>query len=110
MTRSEQQATLLTFISLVMIGIGWLLMPPVSIKSQQSADKAMTEALQLLAPAPPVPEDIPTPEAPTAPAPITPEPVIEAPTVMVKYFRKEFKLLSLKFPYVSHGFGNSAPS
>jgi hypothetical protein len=30
--------------------------------------------------------------------------------VMVKYFRKEFKLLSLKFPYVSQGFGNSAPS
>jgi protein TonB len=84
MTRSEQQATLLTFISLVMIGIGWLLMPPVSIKSQQSADKAMTEALQLLAPAPPVPEDIPTPEAPTTPAPITPEPVIEAPTPIIQ--------------------------
>ncbi len=30
--------------------------------------------------------------------------------VMVKYFRKEFKLLSLKFPYVSQGFGSSAPN
>jgi K+-sensing histidine kinase KdpD len=31
-------------------------------------------------------------------------------TVMVKYFRKEFKLLSLKFPYALQGFGNLAPS
>jgi hypothetical protein len=30
--------------------------------------------------------------------------------VMVKYFRKEFKLLSLKFPYALQGFGNLAPS
>jgi chromosome segregation ATPase len=30
--------------------------------------------------------------------------------VMVKYFRKEFKLLSLNFPYALQGFGNSAPS
>jgi hypothetical protein len=31
-------------------------------------------------------------------------------SVMVKYFRKEFKLLSLKFPYALQGFGNLAPS
>lgn len=30
--------------------------------------------------------------------------------VMVKYFWKEFKLLSLIFPYALQGFGNSAPS
>jgi hypothetical protein len=30
--------------------------------------------------------------------------------VMIKYFRKEFKLLSLNFPYALQGFGNSAPS
>ena len=81
MTRSEQQATLLTFISLVMIGIGWLLMPPVSIKNQHSADKAMTEALQLLTPTAPVPEFIPIPEAPPTPEPITPEPITPEPVV-----------------------------
>jgi integrase len=31
-------------------------------------------------------------------------------SVMVKYFWKEFKLLSLNFPYALQGFGNSAPS
>jgi protein TonB len=81
MTHSEQRASLLTVITLVVMAVGWILTPDITPKSQTSttADKAITEALQLLALAPPVPEVLPTPET-IQPEPLTPEPVqVEVP-------------------------------
>lgn len=81
MTHSEQRASLLTVITLVVVAVGWMLTPDITSKSQTSttADKAITEALQLLALAPPVPEVLPTPET-IRPETLTPEPVqVEVP-------------------------------
>ena len=93
MTRTDWQATTLTSITLMLIGLLSMLMPALTPKTTAdqtaSAETLIRDALHLLEPMPPsvaaTPELItePTPETP-----ITPEPIVEAPAPIVQPIAK----------------------